>query len=185
MTRSCALTQYPPSSCSCEFGHYCESCIISGCARMTVNIYSCLLACVLVCNVNAGISHKVAVQKQLVFLTCPGPVKDSVKWSRDSNGERVDLITARTNHWIVHNVTSKRRYFSSPDNSLAIKSAVVSDSGTYYCNDEPAVRLTVILSVQQIQKEKLEESPAPPLQTPPPPMDESIYESMVSGSSHC
>lgn len=93
-----------------------------------------------------GISPTVVVQRQLVYLTCPGRVESPVKWSRERDGERVDLITAKDDHWIKHKDDPSGRYYSSPDNSLIIKNAVVSDSGTYYCNDEPAARLTVILS---------------------------------------
>lgn len=91
-----------------------------------------------------GIRRQIVVETQEVYLPCPGPVEGSVKWSRERNGERVDLITARNDNHVIHN-NPLGRYDLTPEKTLIIKSAVASDSGTYYCDDAD-VRLTVIPS---------------------------------------
>ncbi|KAK1880610.1 Vascular endothelial growth factor receptor 3 [Dissostichus eleginoides] len=73
---------------------------------------------------------------------CPHSVESRVKWSRERNGNKVDIFTIDGEREIRHNDPG-RRYGSSIDKSLHILRFTLSDSGRYLCNDE-AVELTMI-----------------------------------------
>ncbi|XP_038581652.1 uncharacterized protein LOC119907982 isoform X2 [Micropterus salmoides] len=126
---------------------------------MRMKIYSCLLAFVLCCNVSAEKKHKIIRQKDSVTLPCPHPVEGKVTWSREKNGNRVDILTVDGDRDIRHIHDPLKRYSSSADKSLHISRAAVSDAGTYFCNNEAAVELTVL----QGRKE-----PTTTTTTPPP-----------------
>ena len=69
-------------------------------------------------------------------------------WSRETNGHKVDILTARGVGDIRHINDPGKRFFSLADEfkSLYIRRVTVSDSGRYFCNNEPAADLTVIPS---------------------------------------
>ncbi|XP_030597738.1 uncharacterized protein LOC115788727 [Archocentrus centrarchus] len=113
---------------------------------MKVNIICCLLACVLGCNVTAGLTREVFKEKENAILPCPHSVKGKVLWSRESEGRKVDILTADGDRNEKHINDSGKRYNSQADGSLIILKASVSDSGRYLCNNEAAVELTVIPS---------------------------------------
>ena len=79
------------------------------------------------------------------FLTCPHSVEGKVTWSREIDGSKVDILATDGDKDQRFN-DPQERYSSLPDKSLFIISLFVSDSGTYYCNNEPAAQLTVIPS---------------------------------------
>ncbi|KAG7244086.1 hypothetical protein INR49_005925, partial [Caranx melampygus] len=113
------------------------------CVRMRIKICSVLLAFVLSCNVSAGIKSIVVEERHGVNLPCPQTVEGSVTWSREINGAQVKILTTAVDGDIRYNDPGKR-YSSLADKSLHIQRAKVSDSGRYFCNNEPAVDLTVI-----------------------------------------
>ncbi|XP_044028520.1 uncharacterized protein LOC122864862 isoform X2 [Siniperca chuatsi] len=114
--------------------------------KMRVNICGCLLAFALGCNVTAEIIHEVFEEKASISpLRCPHSVEGKVTWSREINGNKVDILTVDGDGDIRHNDPG-RRYSSLADKSLHIRRAAVSDTGRYFCNNEPAVELTVIPS---------------------------------------
>ncbi|XP_074468524.1 uncharacterized protein LOC141753822 [Sebastes fasciatus] len=113
--------------------------------KMRVNIFSCLLAFILGCNVAAEIIHEIVKEKTSVILRCPHSVEGEVTWSREINGRIVDILTADGDRDIRHNDPG-RRYSSFADKSLYIHRVNISDSGRFWCNNEPAVELTVIPS---------------------------------------
>ncbi|XP_045915004.1 uncharacterized protein LOC123976699 [Micropterus dolomieu] len=88
--------------------------------------------------------HKIIRQKDSVTLPCPHPVEGKVTWSRETNGNRVDILTVDGDGDIRHIHDPLKRYSSSADKSLHISRAAVSDAGTYFCNNEAAVELTVL-----------------------------------------
>ncbi|XP_071386043.1 mucin-5B-like isoform X2 [Centroberyx affinis] len=116
---------------------------------MRVNVFDCLLAFALVCagsNTNAEINHKIVEEKDPATLPCPPSVKDrpTATWSRESKGSKVDILTVAGDGHKKHIHDPFKRYQSEADNSLYITKTNVSDTGKYFCNDEPAVELTVI-----------------------------------------
>ncbi|XP_042362910.1 uncharacterized protein LOC121958104 [Plectropomus leopardus] len=112
---------------------------------MTVNIFSCLLAFTLGCNVAAEIIREVVEEKQPVLLRCPRSVEGKVTWSREFRGSKVDILTADGDREERFSDPGKR-YSSQADKfrSLYIKGTNASDSGRYLCNNEAAVELMVI-----------------------------------------
>ncbi|KAM7373690.1 hypothetical protein PAMP_008524 [Pampus punctatissimus] len=116
---------------------------------MRVNICSCLLALVLGCNVTAEIIHQIVEEKNNVAVRCPVSVKDKAKWTRETDGSKVDIITVDGEKNIKHINDTNKRYNWLADNSLFILRLNVSDSGKYLCNNE-AVILTVIPSGTRI-----------------------------------
>ncbi|XP_030266239.1 roundabout homolog 3-like [Sparus aurata] len=113
---------------------------------MKVNVYSCLLLSVLGCNISTAIKHVIVQEKQSVALPCPHSVGGEVTWSRETNGHRVDILTADGDRDKKHIPDPGGRYNSQADKSLHISRVIISDSGTYLCNNEAAVELTVIPS---------------------------------------
>ena len=73
-------------------------------------------------------------------LHCGTQTTGTVTWSRDTNGQRVDILTT-TNGEAKHAADS--RYSSGPSLTLIIYQVSRSDAGTYYCN-RTTVELTVI-----------------------------------------
>ena len=94
----------------------------------------------------AAIKHETVEEKQSVFLPCPHSVVGEVTWSRETNGHRVDILTVEGDGDKKHIPDPGRRYSSLADKSLHMFKVTVSDSGTYLCNNESAVELTVIPS---------------------------------------
>ncbi|XP_042291855.1 uncharacterized protein LOC121913211 [Thunnus maccoyii] len=112
---------------------------------MRMNICSCLLALVLGCNVTAEIIHQVVKEEQQVSLRCSHSVEGKVTWSREINGNTVNIFIVDGDREQRFNDPHKR-YGSIADKSLHISRVAVSDSGKYLCNNESAVELTVIPS---------------------------------------
>ncbi|XP_067467921.1 myb-like protein U isoform X1 [Thunnus thynnus] len=112
---------------------------------MRMNICSCLLALVLGCNVTAEIIHQIVKEEQQVSLRCSHSVEGKVTWSREINGNTVDIFIADGDREQRFNDPHKR-YGLLVDKSLFISRVAVSDSGKYLCNNEAAVELTVIPS---------------------------------------
>ncbi|XP_076610718.1 uncharacterized protein LOC143335303 [Chaetodon auriga] len=110
---------------------------------MKVNI--CLLAFILGCNVAQVIIREIIEEKQPITLSCPWSVDGAVTWTRETNGQRVDLLTADKDE-IKHIDDRLKRYSSLADKSLHIREINTSDSGRYFCNNEAAADLTVIPS---------------------------------------
>ncbi|XP_067467928.1 CXADR-like membrane protein isoform X6 [Thunnus thynnus] len=112
---------------------------------MRMNICSCLLALVLGCNVTAEIIHQIVEEKNFVSLHCSHSVEGKVTWSREINGNTVDILIVDGEREQRFNDPQKR-YGSTADKVLFISRVAVSDSGKYLCNNESAVELTVIPS---------------------------------------
>ncbi|XP_042362643.1 uncharacterized protein LOC121957907 isoform X2 [Plectropomus leopardus] len=115
---------------------------------MRLNIFSCLLA-FLGYNITAEINHVIIKEKSHVVLRCPRSVEDIVTWSRESDGNKVDILTTHGEEVIKHiSYDRRRRYRVVTDEfpSLHIRRVTSSDAGRYFCNDEAAVELTVIPS---------------------------------------
>ncbi|KAL7381349.1 hypothetical protein ABVT39_004536 [Epinephelus coioides] len=106
----------------------------------------CLLALLLGCHVTAEILHEIVVEKTSATLRCPHSVEGNVIWSRESHGNKTDILTVNGDGDLKHIHDPGKLYSSLADKSLVILRVTISDSGRYLCNNEPAVELTVIPS---------------------------------------
>ncbi|KAM9386386.1 uncharacterized protein KZ484_007908 [Pholidichthys leucotaenia] len=111
---------------------------------MMVNVYCCLLAVLLGCQVTTGLPYQAVEEQQQITLRCLKIKENKVTWSRETDGGKVDILTADDDRDQKHIKDPQKRYSSLADGSLSINRAEVSDSGTYFCNNKPAVELTVI-----------------------------------------
>ncbi|XP_067467935.1 uncharacterized protein [Thunnus thynnus] len=89
--------------------------------------------------------HQIVEEEQQVSLRCSHSVEGKVTWSREINGNTVDIFVVDGDREQRLNDPG-RRYGSTADKSLHIFRVAVSDSGKYLCSNEPAVELTVIPS---------------------------------------
>ncbi|XP_049457422.1 uncharacterized protein LOC125904209 [Epinephelus fuscoguttatus] len=113
------------------------------CKKMRVNIFSCLLAFILGCNVTAAIIHRVVEEDGIILLECPDSVEGTVTWSRESNGNKIEILTCDGEQDKRHIHDPERRHRSFGKKLLYITRVIISDTGRYFCNDEPAVELMV------------------------------------------
>ncbi|XP_042362912.1 uncharacterized protein LOC121958105 isoform X2 [Plectropomus leopardus] len=113
---------------------------------MRVKIFSCLLAFILGCNFTAAIINRITTEDGHVFLNCPDSVTGKVTWSRESRGNRIDVMTTDGHEDIKHIHDPNKRFRSFGKKILGILRATISDAGLYFCNSEPAMELTVIPS---------------------------------------
>ncbi|XP_041664816.1 uncharacterized protein LOC121523827 [Cheilinus undulatus] len=114
--------------------------------KMKLILCCCIFTLVLGFNISAGIIHEIINEKNPVTLRCPGSVRRKVKWSRESNGTRTDIITIYNDVETKHISDPYKYYRTLADKSLRIQKVKVSHSGRYFCNNEAVVDLTVIPS---------------------------------------
>ncbi|XP_046875198.1 uncharacterized protein LOC124467108 isoform X2 [Hypomesus transpacificus] len=109
-----------------------------------MNTYFYLLVSVLICKNYAEMTCQTVQQKDTATLSC-GHFEGDVRWSRDQDGGRVDILTVRKGQDSEdkHIHDPGKRFSSVADKSLTILRVISSDSGVYYCNGEPVVNLTV------------------------------------------
>ncbi|XP_030265994.1 proline-rich extensin-like protein EPR1 isoform X1 [Sparus aurata] len=86
-------------------------------------------------------------QNMSIILSCPPSVEGNVMWSRETNGSKVDILTADGDKGKKHIQDLDGRYSLLANKSLLIVRAAVSDAGRYFCNREAAGELTVMNSV--------------------------------------
>ncbi|XP_028453941.1 uncharacterized protein LOC114568525 [Perca flavescens] len=97
-------------------------------------------------NNKKRIIHQIVEEKTYVPLRCPHSVEGDVTWSRERNGDTVNILTVSGGRNVKHIDDPGRRYLLLADKSLFILKPVVSDSGRYFCNNEAVKDLTVIPS---------------------------------------
>ena len=85
-------------------------------------------------------------QNMSIILSCPPSVEGSVTWSRETNGSKVDILTADGDKGKKHIHDLDGRYSLLANKSLVILRAAVYDAGRYFCNSEAAGELTVMNS---------------------------------------
>ncbi|KAM9386384.1 uncharacterized protein KZ484_007907 isoform 4-T4 [Pholidichthys leucotaenia] len=90
-----------------------------------------------------GLPYQAVEEQQQITLRCLKIKKNKVTWSRETDGGKVDILTTGDRDQ-GHIKDPQKQYSSLADGSLFITRAEVSDSGTYFCNNKPAVELTVI-----------------------------------------
>ncbi|KAL6473777.1 hypothetical protein MHYP_G00173380 [Metynnis hypsauchen] len=88
------------------------------------------------------ILHVREIEGAVTLLFCGNVTNSTVTWSRDVNGQRVDILTTH-NGEITKHITDPDRHYSSGTNGMLIIFRVSqSDAGKYYCSGA-TVELTV------------------------------------------
>lgn len=85
-------------------------------------------------------------ERDNTVLPCPHPYERVVTWTRERDGERVDILSVMGDRDIRHVHYPFKHYSSLADKSLHIFRAMTSLSGKYYCNNRFAGEVTVIPS---------------------------------------
>uniref|UniRef100_A0A2I4CHA5 Uncharacterized protein LOC106528688 n=1 Tax=Austrofundulus limnaeus TaxID=52670 RepID=A0A2I4CHA5_AUSLI len=101
--------------------------------------------------------HKAFNEKQQINLYCRPPVEKTVTWSLERNGNKTDILTSDGEGTKKHIKGTSKIYDSAADGSFFILKAEISDSGKYFCNNKPAVDVTVIPSgtiIKNVEKGK-------------------------------
>ncbi|KAL7868713.1 hypothetical protein SRHO_G00100970 [Serrasalmus rhombeus] len=94
--------------------------------------------------------HQTEKEGNTVALKCGRLTKGPVTWSRDTNGQRVDILTTHNGETTKHIADPDRRYGSQADLALTIVRVSQSDAGRYDCSGA-----TVELSVTEGKCESL------------------------------
>ncbi|XP_037398955.1 mucin-5AC-like isoform X2 [Pygocentrus nattereri] len=88
--------------------------------------------------------HVRQTEGNTAVLRCGRLTKGPVTWSRDTNGQRVDILTTHNGEMTKHIADPDRRYNSQADLVLIIRRVSQSDAGRYDCSGA-----TVELSVTE------------------------------------
>ncbi|KAL7868689.1 hypothetical protein SRHO_G00100730 [Serrasalmus rhombeus] len=78
--------------------------------------------------------HQTEKEGNTVALKCGRLTKGPVIWSRDTNGQRVDILTTHNGQTTKHITDPDRRYGSRKDPVLIIYGVSQSDAGRYDCS---------------------------------------------------
>ncbi|KAL7858684.1 hypothetical protein AOLI_G00187860 [Acnodon oligacanthus] len=88
------------------------------------------------------ILHVREMEGAVTLLFCGNVTNSTVTWSRDVNGQTVDILTTHNGETTKHVADPDRRYSSGSNGMLIIFRLYRSDAGRYYCSGAP-VELTV------------------------------------------
>ncbi|KAL6473459.1 hypothetical protein MHYP_G00170200 [Metynnis hypsauchen] len=78
--------------------------------------------------------HVRQTEGNIAILHCGRLTSGKVTWSRDTNGQRVDILTTHNGETTKHIADPGRRYNSQVDLVLIIRRVSQSDAGRYYCS---------------------------------------------------
>ncbi|KAL7868626.1 hypothetical protein SRHO_G00100100 [Serrasalmus rhombeus] len=106
--------------------------------------FLCLLLCGFLHMINSETLHQTEKEGNTVALKCGRLTKGPVTWSRDTNGQRVDILTTHNGQTTKHIADPDRRYSSGANLVLIIYGVSQSDAGRYDCSGA-----TVELSVTE------------------------------------
>ncbi|KAL7868583.1 hypothetical protein SRHO_G00099670 [Serrasalmus rhombeus] len=82
--------------------------------------FLCLLLCGYLHMINSETLHQTEKEGNTVALKCGRLTKGPVTWSRDTNGQRVDILTTHNGQTTKHIADPDRRYDSQADLALTI-----------------------------------------------------------------
>ncbi|XP_037398207.1 uncharacterized protein LOC119264232 [Pygocentrus nattereri] len=106
-----------------------------------IGVFS-LLLCGSVYMISSETLHVRQKEGYIAVLRCGRLTKGPVTWSRDSNGQRVDILTTYNGETTKHIADPDRRYSAGANLVLSIFRVSQSDAGRYDCSGA-AVELTV------------------------------------------
>ncbi|KAL7868631.1 hypothetical protein SRHO_G00100150 [Serrasalmus rhombeus] len=109
--------------------------------------YDCSAATVEL-SVTAETLHQTEKEGNNVTLKCGRLTNGTVTWSRDTNGQRVDILTTHNGETTKHIADPDRRYGSRKDPVLIIHGVSQSDAGRYDCSGA-TVELSVTSGTDQ------------------------------------
>ena len=78
--------------------------------------------------------HEFQTEGNIAILHCGNLTNGKVTWSRDTNGQRVDILTTHNGETTKHITDPDRRYSSGANLVLTIFRVSQSDAGRYYCS---------------------------------------------------
>ncbi|KAI4904814.1 hypothetical protein NFI96_000062 [Prochilodus magdalenae] len=104
--------------------------------------FLCLLLCGHIHMISSETLRVSQTEGKVAKLPCGGKTTGSVTWSRDTNGQREDILTTTNGKTTKHVSDPDRRYGSGADLTLTIRRVSQSDAGRYYCGGA-TVELTV------------------------------------------
>ncbi|KAL7868676.1 hypothetical protein SRHO_G00100600 [Serrasalmus rhombeus] len=96
--------------------------------------FLCLLLCGYLHMINSETLHVSQKEGNTVALKCGRLTKGNVTWSRDTNGQRVDILTTHNGETTKHIADPDRRYDTRKDPVLIIYGVSQSDAGRYDCS---------------------------------------------------
>ncbi|XP_066525759.1 uncharacterized protein [Hoplias malabaricus] len=102
----------------------------------------CLLVCATLQSANSEILQVSQTLGSIAILNCGTLTKGKVTWSRETDGQRVDILTTHNGETTKHISDPDRRYSSGANIVLSIIRVSQSDAGRYYCSGT-TVELTV------------------------------------------
>ncbi|XP_066522977.1 uncharacterized protein [Hoplias malabaricus] len=105
-------------------------------------VFLSLLVCDIIHRVNSETLHVNMTEGYIAVLYCGTLTKGTVTWSRDIDGQRVDILTTHNGETTKHISDPDRRYSTGANLLLSIFRVSQSDTGRYYCNGT-TVELTV------------------------------------------
>ncbi|KAL7868616.1 hypothetical protein SRHO_G00100000 [Serrasalmus rhombeus] len=103
--------------------------------------------------------HQTEKEGNTVALKCGRLTKGPVTWSRDTNGQRVDILTTHNGETTKHITDPDRRYGSRKDPVLIIYGVSQSDAGRYDCSGA-TVELSVTSGTEASTTEGSSERPS-------------------------
>ncbi|XP_066522936.1 uncharacterized protein [Hoplias malabaricus] len=101
-----------------------------------------LLVCGIIHSVHSETLHVTQTEGNIAVLKCGTLTKGTVTWSRDIDGQRVDILTNHNGETTKHISDPDKRYSSGGNLWLSIFRVSQSDAGRYYCSGT-TVELTV------------------------------------------
>ncbi|KAL6473466.1 hypothetical protein MHYP_G00170270 [Metynnis hypsauchen] len=106
--------------------------------------FFCLMLCGYLHMISSETLHVRQKEGNIAVLHCGRLTNGKVTWSRDTNGQRVDILTTHDGETTKHIADPDRRYSSGANLALTIFRVSQSDAGRYYCSGA-----TVELSVTE------------------------------------
>ncbi|KAL7868559.1 hypothetical protein SRHO_G00099430 [Serrasalmus rhombeus] len=106
-----------------------------------IGVFS-LLLCGSVHMISSETLHVRQTEGNIAVLRCGRLTKGPVTWSRETNGQRVDILTTHNGETTKHIADPDRRYSSGANLVLSIFRVSQSDAGRYDCSGA-TVELTV------------------------------------------
>ncbi|KAL6473461.1 hypothetical protein MHYP_G00170220 [Metynnis hypsauchen] len=94
----------------------------------------CLLLFGSVHMISSETLHVSQKEGNIAVLHCGRLTNGKVTWSRDTNRQRVDILTTHNGETTKHIADPDRRYNSQADLALIILRVSQSDAGRYYCS---------------------------------------------------